>query len=238
MKTAAQASPEPATAAAVTRLTSARVRRASRGSFAVCMGAALALNLVAIGVFAAVTTRWQSTPASGTRTSWITATTIELPVETIASHEDPARAVEPAVPDDRTRPTASERTPVPVPVPTPLPTPMPQAPSASPAEGEPMRFYGFGEVDRPAEPEPDSDWNLDPAALDALGVQALVFDIFISRTGEVIGCEIVEPRSLPEEARLALTQRVRETVLQPAIRHDVAVASVRRIEISVTAPGL
>lgn len=232
MKTAAQPSPEPATAAAVTCLASAGVRRANRGSFAVCLGAALALNLVAIGVFAAVATHWQSTPTSGARTSWITATTIEPQVETTATHEDPARAVEqPMTPPDRARPAAVERAPVP------MSLPMPQTPSAPPAEGEPMRFYGFGEVDRPAEPEPDSDWNLDPAALDVLGVQALVFDIFISRTGEVIDCEIVEPRSLTDEARFSLQQRVRETVLQPAIRHEVAVASVRRIEISVAAPG-
>lgn len=233
MRTAAQPSNDPAAAAAANRAASARVRRASRGSFAVCLGAAFALNLVAISVFAAVATRWQSTPASGTRTSWITATTIEPSVETDPTPDAPRRAPETKLPTDQPPADARERTPLP----TQLAAPTPQAPTALPAEGEPMRFYGFGEVDRPAEPEPDSDWNLDPAALDVLGVQALVFDIYISRTGEVIDCEIVEPRSLPDDARLALQQRVRETVMQPAIRHDVAVASVRRIEISVAGPG-
>ena len=113
----------------------------------------------------------------------------------------------------------------------------PTLPTAN-AEGEPMRFYGSGEVDRPAEPAPDSDWNLDTAALDVWGVRTLIFDVFISRTGEVIESRIIEPQSLPDEARLALQLRVSETALRPALRDQMPVASVRRIEMSVAPPEL
>jgi hypothetical protein len=57
-----------------------------------------------------------------------------------------------------------------------------------------------------------------------LGVQALVFDIYTAARSEVIDCEIVEPFV----ARRRLPRTRLRTVMQPAIRHDVAVASVRR----------
>ncbi|MEP7101708.1 MAG: hypothetical protein ABI781_14445 [Burkholderiales bacterium] len=219
---------EPVRPSAKIRPASAHLLRASRSSFAACVSAALALNLIALAVFASVATAWQGESTGRGGTSWITATTLDRPAATTAANEEPAPGTEPATPSERPKPARPERRLMPSP-----PAPLPSAETA----GEPMRFYGFSEVDRPAEPEPDSDWNLDPAALDAFGVQALVFDIFISRTGEVIDCKIIEPQSLPDEARAALEDRLRQTVLQPAWRHDVAVASVRRIEISVVAQG-
>ena len=97
-----------------------------------------------------------------------------------------------------------------------------------------MRFYRSSEVDRPA--EPDSDWNLDTAALDTAGIERLVFDIFISSDGAVVGCTIVEPFGLADDARQLLEARLRKTALQPASRRGEPVASVRRIEVSVL-PG-
>lgn len=98
-----------------------------------------------------------------------------------------------------------------------------------------MRFYRSGEVDRPA--EPDSDWNLDTAALDSASIQTLVFDIFVNRDGEVVGCKILAPATLPDSTRDALEDRLRQTVLRPALRGGTAVASVRRIEVSVLPPA-
>lgn len=91
-------------------------------------------------------------------------------------------------------------------------------------------FYRWHEVERAAEPE--SDWNLDAATLNAAGVPTLVFDIFISESGEVVACTIVAPEALPLELRLELEERVRQTPLRPAIRVGTPVASVRRIEVS------
>ena len=235
----------PVAAAPAVSAAAASRRIASRVSFMVCSSAALAFNLVAIGVFAAVTTPRHSTPANGARTAWITATKIQPPPETIAPASEPARTAPPATLHEPTPAAATEhpslpaRTPRPM-VETPVLPPVllsPTPPTAN-TEGEPMRFYGSGEVDQPAEPAPDSDWNLDTAALDAWGVRALVFDVFISRTGEVIESRIIEPQSLPDAARLALQQRVRETAVQPALRDQIPVASVRRIEMSVAPPGL
>ena len=223
------APPLPESAAAVRAgATNARVHSARRRWFAASLCAALALNLAAIGAFAATSMRWQAPSAGSSRTSWIIATSVAPAPERPAPNEVPERTVHPTEPGDRLQPTRQHTAHEPK---TRL-----QAPPASPAvEGEPTRFFTSGEVDRPAEPDPD--WNLDPAALDAVGVQKIVFDIFIGPTGEVIGCEIIEPRSLPEEARLALQERLKQTVLQPARRHDMAVASVRRIEVSVASPG-
>ena len=94
-----------------------------------------------------------------------------------------------------------------------------------------MHFYRSEEVDRPAEPE--SNWNLDAAAFETAGVRVLVFEVYISRLGEVVACTLVEPEAMTTEFSDALEQRVRHTSLRPAVRHGMPVASVRRIEVSV-----
>lgn len=108
--------------------------------------------------------------------------------------------------------------------------------STTAAATEPTgHFYSSAEVERPA--EPNSDWNLDPAALDLNGITSLVFDIFIGRDGEVIACTILDPAELAPETRLALEQRLRQSVAQPALRGGLPVPSVRRIEVSVATVG-
>lgn len=42
---------------------------------------------------------------------------------------------------------------------------------------------------------PDTDRNLDLSILDGFGVERLVFDVYVSDTGEVIGCTVLEPAS-------------------------------------------
>ena len=98
-----------------------------------------------------------------------------------------------------------------------------------------VRFYRSSEVDRPA--EPDSDWNLDTAVLDVAGVERLVFEVFISHNGEVVGCTILEPVALDSQARQTIEDRLRQTALQPAVLGGAAVASVRRIEVAATPPS-
>jgi hypothetical protein len=92
-------------------------------------------------------------------------------------------------------------------------------------------FYTFHEVDNPAFPE--SDWNLDAEALDAIGVQRLAFEVLISDLGDVVGCTVLSPTDLAEEAKRSLERRISATRMLPAERHGAPVASVRRIELAL-----
>ena len=96
-------------------------------------------------------------------------------------------------------------------------------------------FFGYDEVDTPA--RPSTDWNLDPAALDDIHSDRLVFDVYVSDTGEVIGCTVREPATLSDSERDSITSRLRGTVLTPALRSGRPVSSTRTIEISVVASG-
>ena len=96
----------------------------------------------------------------------------------------------------------------------------------------PVRFYRFDEVDRPA--MPDSDWNLDTQFLDAAGVSRLVFEVFVSATGEIVECTIVEPETLDDDVRQRLVDRLRQSTIEPAMRAGLPVASVRKIEVTTT----
>lgn len=98
----------------------------------------------------------------------------------------------------------------------------------------PTRFYRIDEVDTPA--SPDSDWNLDSMTLYALGLDRVVFDVYISRSGDVLRCDFHQPSQLDPLARQVLEERILSSTLQPALRGGKAVASVRRIEIAMT-PG-
>ena len=94
-----------------------------------------------------------------------------------------------------------------------------------------VKFYMINEVDQPA--SPDSDWNLDTGVLDEAGVTRLAFEVFISSSGEVVECRILEPATLPEAASAMLEDRLRHATLRPAQRAGAAVASFRRIELSM-----
>ncbi len=94
-------------------------------------------------------------------------------------------------------------------------------------------FFGYDEVETPA--RPDTDWNLDASALDALGIERLVFDVFINDAGEVIACTFKEPASLNSDEKEAISARLRMTALTPAVRAGRAVASFRTIDLFVVA---
>jgi hypothetical protein len=94
-------------------------------------------------------------------------------------------------------------------------------------------FFSYDEVETPA--RPDTDWNLDPSALDALGIERLVFDVFINDAGEVMACTFKVPASLSSEEKEAISARLRMTALTPAIRAGRAVASFRTIDLFVVA---
>ena len=96
---------------------------------------------------------------------------------------------------------------------------------------QPVDFYTFREVDKPAFPE--SDWNLDVESLDTIGVQSLAFEILISDRGDVVGCTVLAPADLTDDVKHGLEQRLSATRLLPAERKGQLVASVRRIEVAV-----
>ncbi len=196
-------------------------RQQLRASFALSLASAFVLNAIAIGVFATVVTHWQAPAGAAHRTAWITAVEIERP----AAQEigEPAAPSQTAVPLPKANAPTSAQPRIPL-VQTPTPTNVSE-------DGAETRFYKFREVEQAA--EPDSDWNLDSATLDATGIDKLVFDIFIGRSGEVVSCTVIEPATLTADVRKALEDRLRQTALRPALRGGVAVASMRRIEVSV-----
>lgn len=194
----------------------------------ICITAALALNALAIGAFAEAASRSQAPSAGAAAVSWITAVTVDDRSKAYAAEQN-ANALDLT---HRDRLTAIDPT---LEGPQPSSAVAPMAPASSAEDGSFVRFYRSSEVDRPA--EPDSDWNLDAATLDAAGIESLVFDIFIDRDGTVVGCSIVEPSGLAVDTQQALEARLQGTVVTPALREGAAVASVRRIEVSVL-PGL
>ena len=216
---------------------------ARRASFALSAGAALALNGLALAVVAAAAGPWQPGAAPPPqRVAWITSIGLGAPPAAASPAANPPLPADPPAPAKRPAPprVATAQPPGPAATPVPasrVPDPSlatPLATTDSPPDTG-WRFYDFAEVERPA--EPDSDWNLDPAVLDSSGVQTLVFDIFIGPAGEVVGCIILSPTELAPETRQLLEERLRQTVARPALRDGMAVASVRRIEVSVGPPG-
>lgn len=104
----------------------------------------------------------------------------------------------------------------------------------APAE-QPIRFYRFTEVDRPADPQ--TDWAIEPEALDKLGLQRLAFEVLIDDRGEIVGCTILDPPALADDIRDDLESKLRATSMNPALRAGQRVASVRRIELFLTTEG-
>lgn len=104
--------------------------------------------------------------------------------------------------------------------------------ASSPGEStQPVVFYSFREVDNAAFPE--SDWSLDVASLDAIGVERLVFEVLVSNRGEIVGSSVLAPADLPMEVQRDLEKRISATTMLPASRAGQLVASVRRIELIV-----
>jgi len=103
--------------------------------------------------------------------------------------------------------------------------------SSTDTRPQPIVFYTFHEVDNPAFPE--SDWNLDADALDAIGVERLAFEVLINDRGEVVGCTVLSPADLKDDVKRSLERRLSETRLLPAERQGRFVPSVRRIELAL-----
>ena len=186
---------------------------------------AVGLNLAALGAVGAAVASWRSGgPVAGGAG--------RIAVVLVQAAPQRVEAREPIAPDVDAKPATSAA----------RDEALRASPVAPPASSVPLaardgtansvRYFRIGEVERPA--TPDSDWNLDPAALDVAGLTRLVFEVFVGADGMVVGCTILEPPTLDEATRAALVERLRQTTLQPAERGGVAVASVRRIEMSVT----
>jgi hypothetical protein len=198
----------------------------SRPSFAFSALAAVTLNVVSIMTVTAMTSGWQS-PAAGrsaaTRVSWITTTAPRASVAAVPPSTPPPMSVARPQPE-AVLAAAPAQSPV---------APPPPSSAANEANDDTgaIRFYRSAEVEQRAEPE--SDWNLDIALLDVMGIDTLVFDVLTDRGGRVVDCTIVLPDTLLAEARATLEQRLRDTIVKPAMRAGTAVATVQRIEITV-----
>jgi len=103
------------------------------------------------------------------------------------------------------------------------------------ARDQPIRFYRLTEVDTPAAPQ--TDWAIEPASLEGLGMERLAFEVLINARGEIVGCTIIDPPALGDDIRNELEGKLRDTRMDPAMRGGQPVASVRRIELFLTAEG-
>ena len=105
-------------------------------------------------------------------------------------------------------------------------------PAATPEPGQ--RYFDTSEVDAPAMPLPE--WQVDVPLLMIQGVRSVSVDVLISEAGVAQQCAVtrIEPQQ-PPALQLAVASRLCETVLRPAQRHGVAVASVRHIELVLAA---
>jgi hypothetical protein len=206
----------------------AKDHAASRPSFAFSALAAVVLNVVSIMTVTAMTSGWQSPAAGGsaaTRVSWITTTAPRASVAAVPPSTPPPVSV--ARPQPKAvLAAAPAQSPV-----APLPPSTASAANEANDDTGAIRFYRSAEVEQRAEPE--SDWNLDIALLDVMGIDTLVFDVFTDRSGRVVDCTIVLPDTLLAEARATIEQRLRDTIVKPAMRAGTAVATVQRIEITV-----
>lgn len=195
----------------------------------VCVLLAAAVNAAALGA----ADRWAgqrvSMPAAaGTATNRPTA--LLLVAHGAAAAAPPvAHNPQPQPPEiDTAAPAALKRLPPPAPA-----QPLLADDETAPELPEPMRFYTYTEVDRPAWPV--TDWPLDVHALDAAGIERLVFEVMVSDRGDVLGCAILHPIALNEAVRTWLERLLAATPMEPAMRDGELVASVRRIELVVEA---
>jgi hypothetical protein len=179
---------------------------------------AVLLNLCALGAFGGIVEQWHDLKGPTQRTLWITSVNVRPAAVDIATPPSSTPATVQAVAKRASRPSRQQPAVLPAVV-------------ASIDDAPAMRFYRSGEVDLPAAPE--SDWNLDAALFDAGKLDRMVFDVFVDSSGEVVGCAVLEPQDIDESLRQSLEGRLRSTVMLPALRDGVTVASVRRIEISV-----
>jgi hypothetical protein len=216
----------------------ARVRRAAveakRARLVASVAVAVSLNLAAIGVLAGVVSDWQSSPRKAPTHPRVTVVrALAAPTASVAARSIPAAqalaAATPAQPTPAVAPAESAL------VALNAGAAVEATDAAEPtAADHAVRFYKTTEVDSAAAPEGDSDWNLDTAALDAAGLHRLVFEVQVSRDGDIIECTILEPQPIAREIKQRLENRMREGKLKPAMRQGVAVASTRKIELSVS----
>ena len=115
-------------------------------------------------------------------------------------------------------------------------TPSATAPAESPSAaqeasgaGLPRRYFDVTEVDQPAMPTPD--WALDPALLVRNAVHSLKVEVLVSETGRPERCTVLSMEPAKPALQAAIQRQLCTTRLTPAIRHGVAVPSVRHVEI-------
>ena len=187
--------------------------RARQTALAVCIVLAILLNAVAVSAVAGLSLRWHSgLTHRAARPFTMTLVPAAVPAAQVARGLASASAAR-ALPSRQPAAGSSRAGP-------------PTQPGDLPTE---VRFYTFSEVDSPAAPV--SDWNIDVADLDEIGVHRLVFEVLVSDHGEIVLCTVLDPVGLDDEVRHRLEQRLSATNLEPALRARRLVASVRRIEL-------
>jgi hypothetical protein len=187
------------------------------------------LNVGAIGV-ATLHVRPAGPIRQATTQATVLLLTSALPPPLTAAPLQPLKAHPPTLQDSKNPPDPAPQEGRPAPH-IPTASAALSAPQSGDTASQVVRFYTFQEVDRAAEPE--TDWPIDIATLDAIGIERLVFEVMVDDRGSVIRCTVLDPSGLPDAARIDLEQRLAATALQPALRGGRFVASQRRIELLV-----
>ena len=213
-------------------LVSATTRAPANGrpaALTACAVLAVMLNAAAIGLATQASARWHGVSALTSESPRSTPMVLVPPPMPAPDEPATPAALAPPPTADAPATAPSVSRPAPTSPPTARTAPAPEAPEPA----QPVLFYTYREVDTPAFPE--SDWNLDVAILDAIGVQRLVFEVLVSDHGQVVGCTVLQPAELADDVKRSLEKRLSETSLLPALRAGQLVASVRRIELLVAA---
>jgi len=195
-------------------------RATRRCAFLTCVNAAVALNVLLLLAAASSSEKWRRQPSL--RSQAVSVFTIASEIPPAPQTRSPAqRHTESVVPVQASEPRRALR----------QATWVAEALSASVQSA--AHFFAYDDVETPARPY--TDWNLEASVLDELGIERLVFDVYINDAGEVIGCTVMEPDSLTSEAKDAIAARLRATSLTPAVRGGRAVASFRTIDLFIAA---
>lgn len=95
-------------------------------------------------------------------------------------------------------------------------------------------FWAREDLDIPAIPV--SEPEIDVGRITAAGLEHLVLDVWISRTGTVLRVDVREPASTSPRLQVfvdAVVESVKSVEFEPALRNGVRVASYKRLELRI-----
>ena len=202
--------------------------RTRRRGFGLSVAAACVLNGLAIGAFAAAVTQWHVPAGAPSQTASIDTFNVARPTP------EPA-AASPPTPDacDRRAEPRCRRS-------GPTDTPHGGRIAQGTARGRAMAAARFASTDRPrstGRPSPTPTGTSTPRCSTLPASSAWCSRCSSATTARSSRARSSNlPRSMRRRGRRS-KERLRQTVLKPAVRAGAAVASVRRIEVSAAPPG-